>query len=202
MVERENMLLDLFEKYKILAKLQLEYPKIFAMKLSIYRYALVFGLTNKVRHEKKDYFMSFGDYEDEPLPVLYNKIRKVIDDHKLGMVLVFESSLNKYHFIAPKMLDSFAESIHISKELGSHKEYLNYSALKGLFALRLTRKHHKDEPKLVGVIFGTKLEKEAMVSIDFIRLMELNYNFNKNNFELFKQVDAPIEFTKYNTYNL
>lgn len=196
------MLFDILNRYKLLLKAQFEYPKFLSMKMSLYRYVMIFGLTNKIRYQKKDYYMVFGDYENEPIDELKIKIRKAIDDHKLNMVLIFQSSKDKYHFIAPKMLDSFAESIHVSKELGSHKEYLNFSALKGVFALRLTRKHHKDEPELIGCIFGTKIDKEAMVSADFVRLMELNYRFNENNFDFFKRVDAELEYTKYNTYNL
>jgi hypothetical protein len=194
------MIIDLFNKWKVLAQLNLAYPRFFSAKFNIYRYVLVFGITNKVRYNKTDYYMAFGDYENEPLNELYRKIKKIIDDHKLGIVLVFQSSKGKYHFIAPKLLDSFAESIHISKELGSHKEYLNFSALKGQFALRITRKHHKDEPKLIGVIYG-KESKDIMISKDFATLMRLNYNFHEDNFDIFKLVDSEIQFTKYNTYN-
>lgn len=196
------MIFDILNKWKLLVSANLDYPRFFSTKFSVYRYALVFGLTSKITYSKKDYFMTFGDYEDEPLEELKRKIRKAIDEHKLGMVLIFSSSKGKYHFLAPKMLDSFSDSIHISKELGSHKEYLNFCALKGIFALRLTRKHHKDEPKLIGVIFGTKHDENAMVSTDFVRLMALNYNFGEHNFDLFKQVPAELQFTKYNTYNI
>lgn len=134
------MILDIFNKYKVLVSTQLNYPKFFSLKFSFYRYALVFGLTNLVKHNKQDYFMTFGDYENEPIEKLYKKIETTIDDHELGLVAVFQSSKKKYHFIAPKLLETFAESIHISNELGSHKEYLNYSALKNRFALRLTKK--------------------------------------------------------------
>jgi hypothetical protein len=201
-VERVRMIVDLFDKFKILARVQLEYPKLFSLKFSLYRYALVFGITSKIRYNKADYYMTFGDYEEKPLEELYAKIRTSIDDHKAGIVLIFQSSKNKYHFIAPKLLTSFAESIHISHELGSHKEYLNYSSLKNRMALRLTRKHHKDEPKLIGCIFGTKLDKEAMVSADFVRLMEINYKFGRHNFDNFKIIETPLEFTKYETMNL
>jgi hypothetical protein len=182
--------------------MSLHYPKIFSAKFNVYRYVLVFGLTNKVKYKGREYFMAFGDYENLPLAELYKKIRVAIDDHHLGVVLVFESSKGKYHFLCPKLLDSFAESIHISKELGSHPEYLNFSALKGRFSLRITRKHHKDEPKLIGVVYGKKLGKETMISDEFARLMRLNYNFGEKNFELFNLVPAEIEFTKYMTYNL
>jgi hypothetical protein len=196
------MIVDLFDKFKILLRFQFEYPKIFSMKFSLYRYALIFGITNKLRYDKKDYYMTFGDYENMPLDDLYERIRKTIDDEQAGMVLIFQSSKGKYHFIAPKLLTSFAEAIQISHELGSHKEYLNFSALKNQMALRLTKKHHKDEPKLIGCIFGTKIDKEAMVSADFVRLMEINYKFGRHNFDHFKIVDCPLEFTKYLTYNL
>lgn len=195
------MILDLFNKWKMLISLNINYPKFFSTKFSIYRYALVFGLTNRVKVDGKSCFMSFGDYEDKPLKDLYRAIRKKVDDEKLGIVFIFQSSKGKYHFLAPKLLDSFAESIHVSSVLGSHKEYLNFSALKGLFALRLTKKHHKDEPKMIGVIFGTKTEG-IRISSDFVNLMKLNYGFHPSNFDLFNIVPSELEFTKYNTYNL
>jgi hypothetical protein len=195
------MILDIFNKYKVLVSTQLNYPKFFSLKFSFYRYALVFGLTNLVKHNKQDYFMTFGDYEEQPIEKLYKKIETTIDDHELGLVAVFQSSKKKYHFIAPKLLETFAESIHISNELGSHKEYLNYSALKNRFALRLTKKGHKDEPKLVCIIFGTKT-KDIKIASDFVNLMRLNYNVNPSTFDGFEIVPAELQFTKYNTYNL
>lgn len=146
--------------------------------------------------------MVFGDFENHPLPTLKKKIRDFIDEEKMGMVLIFESSKGKYHFIVPRLYDSFSQSLYISKLLGSHKEYLNYCALKGKSTLRLTRKHRKEEPKLIAIIFGSHWDKNMMVSDDFVKLMKNNYGINESNFDLFKTIPAKLEFSQYQTYNL
>ena len=196
------MIIDILNRWKLNASAVIKYPKFFRTTFSIYRYVLVFGMASYVKYQGKEYHMAFGDYENEPLKALKQKIRHIIDDEKLGMVLIFKSSKNKYHFICPKMLDGFAQSLYISKILGSHKEYLNYSALKGKATLRLTRKHHKEEPKLIGVVFGTEHDKNSMVSEEFVKLMSVNYGLNESNFDIFKIVPAKLEFSSYQTYNL
>lgn len=159
-------------------------------------------MTSLVKYQGKEYHMVFGDYENEPLAKLEKNIRHTIDEEKYGMVLIFESSKGKYHFLIPRLYDSFSQTLYISKILGSHKEYLNYSALKGKTTLRLTKKHTKEEPKLIKIIFGSKWDKDMMVSNDFVKLMKFNYGLNESNFDLFKTVPAKLEFSQYTTYNL
>lgn len=193
---------DLMGKWKAFLGLSLAYPKFFKAKFSVYRFEKVLGMTNKVKTTEKDYFMVFGDYEHDTLKSLYKRLNKIIDDNNLGMVLIFESSRKKYHFIAPKLLDSFAEALHVSNEIGADKEWLNFQAIKGFMALRITRKYHKDEPKLIGIVFGSKWAEDMKISKDFINIMRLNYDIPPSNFDLFKQIDSEVEFTRYNTWNL
>ena len=128
----------------------------FGFRFRVFNYRNVVGVSSQVEGE---FHVLFGDW-DEGKPE-----REIVFDvmvrRNIGMLFVFESSPGKYQFISPQV-GIFLDHLHTAREMGAEKNFLNLSAIRGMFILRCSRKGGKDAPKCVAALVNPFAENVVL----------------------------------------